>query len=190
MATAGSVVGQVGGNFSNREFRLTEISLSEIIRHANGMDALGLERAPGLAQGETGGDLESGVGVRRRPVRPTSERQTTDGSEARCASQDRRVRVVLHRDKDLIEVRAWPIAARFINRRPLCATPQKKLRTVVVPFDPRKGIGAMERFRARCGKLRDSGKADHVALPVAAAAAMADILEDMENKFLYSDPRA
>jgi hypothetical protein len=62
---------------------------------------------------------------------------------------------------------------------------KKDRRTVVVPFDPRKGRRAVERFARAAAKLRDSGKADHVALPVDAAAAIADILEDIEDAGLY-----
>jgi len=58
-------------------------------------------------------------------------------------------------------------------------------RTVVVPFDPRKGRSAVERLARTAAKLRDSGKADHVALRVDAAAAMAEILEDIEDAGLY-----
>ena len=43
----------------------------------------------------------------------------------------------------------------------------------------------MERLARTAAKLRDSGKADRVALPVAAAAAMAEILEDIEDAGLY-----
>jgi hypothetical protein len=62
---------------------------------------------------------------------------------------------------------------------------KKDLRTVVVPFDPRKGRSAVLRLARTAAKLRDSGKADHVALPVNAAAAMAEILEDIEDIGLY-----
>jgi mRNA interferase RelE/StbE len=62
---------------------------------------------------------------------------------------------------------------------------KKALRTVVVPFDPRKGRRAVERLARTAAQLRDSGKADHVALPVEAAAAMAELLEDIEDVGLY-----
>lgn len=65
------------------------------------------------------------------------------------------------------------------------AARKKDGRTVVVPFDPRKGRSAVVRFARTAAKLRDSGKADHVALPVDAAAAMAEILEDIEDAGLY-----
>lgn len=65
------------------------------------------------------------------------------------------------------------------------SAPKKAVRTVVVSFDPRKGIGAVRRFAKAAAKLRDSGKADRVALSVGAAAAMADILEDHEDARLY-----
>ena len=58
-------------------------------------------------------------------------------------------------------------------------------RVVVVPFDPRKGRIAVERLARTAAKLRDSGEADHVALPVDGAAAIADILEDIEDAGLY-----
>jgi hypothetical protein len=56
---------------------------------------------------------------------------------------------------------------------------------VVVPFDSRKGRIAVERLARTAAKLRDSGEADHVALPVDGAAAMAEILEDIEDAGLY-----
>jgi mRNA interferase RelE/StbE len=62
---------------------------------------------------------------------------------------------------------------------------KKDRRTVVVPFDPRKGRSAVERLARTAARLRDSGKADHVALAVDAAAAMGDILEDIEDAGLY-----
>ena len=61
----------------------------------------------------------------------------------------------------------------------------KDRRTVVVAFDPHQGRGAVERLARTARKLRDSGKADHVALPVEGAAAMAEILEDIEDAGLY-----
>lgn len=65
------------------------------------------------------------------------------------------------------------------------STAKKDRRTVVVPFDPRKGRSAVERLSRTAAKLRDSGKADHVALPVDGAAAIAEILEDIEDAGLY-----
>ena len=62
---------------------------------------------------------------------------------------------------------------------------KKDRRTVIVPFDPRKGRTAVEQFARTAAQLRDTGKADHVALPVDAAAAMAEILEDIEDASLY-----
>lgn len=62
---------------------------------------------------------------------------------------------------------------------------KKDRRTVIVSFDPRKGRTAVERFARTAARLRDTGKADHVALPVNAAAAMAEILEDIEDASLY-----
>ncbi len=62
---------------------------------------------------------------------------------------------------------------------------KKKSRTVVVSFDPRKGRSAVERFARTAAKLRDSGKADHVALAVGAAAAMGASLEDVKDAELY-----
>jgi helix-turn-helix protein len=62
---------------------------------------------------------------------------------------------------------------------------KKDRRTVVVPFDPRKGRTAVERLARTAARLRDTDKADHVALPVDAAAAMAEILEDIEDTLLY-----
>jgi len=62
---------------------------------------------------------------------------------------------------------------------------KKDHRTVIVAFDPRKGRRAVERLARTAAELRKSGKADHVALPVDAAAAMADILEDIEDTWLY-----
>ena len=56
---------------------------------------------------------------------------------------------------------------------------------VVVPFDPRKGRSAVERLARTAAKLRDSGEADHVALRVDGAAAMAEILADIEDAGLY-----
>jgi hypothetical protein len=66
---------------------------------------------------------------------------------------------------------------------------KKDLQIVVVPFDPRKGRIAVERLARTAAKLRDSGEADHVALPVDGAAAMAEIMEDIEDAELYR-PRA
>jgi hypothetical protein len=62
---------------------------------------------------------------------------------------------------------------------------RKAPRTVVVPFDPSKGRSAVLGFARTAAKLRDSGKADHVALSVEAAAALAEILEDIEDVGLY-----
>ena len=62
---------------------------------------------------------------------------------------------------------------------------KKKNRTVVVPFDARNGMGAFGRLSKVAAKLRDTGKADHVALSVAAAASMVDMLEDMQDAALY-----
>jgi len=62
---------------------------------------------------------------------------------------------------------------------------KKEHRTVLVPFDPRKGRRAVQRLARTAAKLRDSGKADRVALPVAGAAAIAEILEDVEDASLY-----
>jgi DNA-binding XRE family transcriptional regulator len=62
---------------------------------------------------------------------------------------------------------------------------KKDLQIVVVPFDPRKGRIAVERLARTAAKLRDSGEADHVALPVEGAAAMAEIMEDIEDAELY-----
>jgi hypothetical protein len=62
---------------------------------------------------------------------------------------------------------------------------KKGQRTVVVSFDPRKGRSAVERLARTAAKLRDSGKVDHVALPVDAAAAMAEVLDDIEDTTAY-----
>ena len=62
---------------------------------------------------------------------------------------------------------------------------EKDRHIVVVPFDPRKGRIAVERLARTAAKLRDSGEADHVAIPVDGAAAMAEILEDIEDAGLY-----
>jgi hypothetical protein len=62
---------------------------------------------------------------------------------------------------------------------------KKDRHIVVVPFDPRKGRIAVERLARTAARLRDSGEADHVALPVDGAAAMAEILEDIEDAGLY-----
>ena len=62
---------------------------------------------------------------------------------------------------------------------------KKQSRTVVVPFDPRKGRRAVERLARTAAKLRDAGRADHIALAVDAAAAMAELIEDIEDAELY-----
>jgi hypothetical protein len=62
---------------------------------------------------------------------------------------------------------------------------KKDRHIVVVPFDPRRGRSAVERLARTAAKLRDSGEADHVALPVDGAAAMAGILEDIADAGLY-----
>ena len=62
---------------------------------------------------------------------------------------------------------------------------RKTTRTVIVPFDPREGIGAIKRLAKTAAKLRDSGRADHVAVSVAGAAAMADLLEEQIDLALY-----
>ena len=62
---------------------------------------------------------------------------------------------------------------------------KKDRRIVVVPFDPRKGRIAVERLARTAAKLRESGDANHVALSVDGAAAIADILEDIEDAGLY-----
>jgi len=67
----------------------------------------------------------------------------------------------------------------------MTSSANKDHRTVVVPFDPRKGRTAVERLARTAARLRDTGKADHVAVAVEAAAAMAEILEDIEDVSLY-----
>jgi hypothetical protein len=62
---------------------------------------------------------------------------------------------------------------------------KKGHRTVIVPLDARKGRAAVERLSRMAAKLRDSGKVDHVAVSVDAAAAMAEILENIEDVGLY-----
>ncbi len=61
----------------------------------------------------------------------------------------------------------------------------KKERTVAVPFNPRMGRSAVERLARTAAKLRDSGKAERIGLPVGAAAAILEILEEIEDASLY-----
>ena len=54
-------------------------------------------------------------------------------------------------------------------------------RLVHLSFDPRKGRNAIEGLARRAARLRDSGKADSVILPVGAVADLAELLEDIED---------
>ena len=61
------------------------------------------------------------------------------------------------------------------------AAKKTDIRAVRIPFDPRKGRTALAGLARRAARLRDSGKADSVILPVSAVAELAELLEDIED---------